>query len=265
TGGFGNYDASFAHFDNQVLEIIAAVFMFAAGIPFLLYIQVVRGYPRELFRDRQVHAYAAIVATVIGVMTLYRWTSADPELWEAFRHSAFNVISVMTGTGYATTDYSTWGTFATTLFIGVMFIGGCTGSTTCSIKVFRYQVLWESLRVQFQRMTYPNGVFHAHFNRRPVPNEVVESVRGFFFVFFGAFFFFALVLGLFGLDFVTSVSGAATSLANVGPGLGATIGPSGTFAPLPDGAKWALSVAMLLGRLELFTVLILFVPSFWRD
>jgi trk system potassium uptake protein TrkH len=146
-----------------------------------------------------------------------------------------------------------------------MFIGGCAGSTSCGIKIFRFQVLYATAKIQMLRLLQPHGVFIPYYNRQPIPDTVAASVMGFFFLFVVSFAILAMALGLMGLDFLTSVSGAATAIANVGPGLGDVIGPVGTFAPLPDGAKWLLSAGMLMGRLELFTVLILFVPAFWRD
>jgi trk system potassium uptake protein TrkH len=146
----------------------------------------------------------------------------------------------------------------------LMFIGGCAGSTTCGIKIFRFQVVYAEARVQIRRLMQPNGVFIPYYNNRPIPDQVAQSVMGFFFVYTLSFAVLALGLGLMGLDFVTAVSGAATAISNVGPGLGPIIGPSGTFTSLPDEAKWLLSFGMLLGRLELFTVLVMFAPSFWK-
>ena len=170
----------------------------------------------------------------------------------------------MTGTGYATQDFGNWGAFALPLFFLLMFIGGCAGSTSCGIKIFRFQVLYATSRVQMKRLLSPNGVFIAYYNKKPIPNSVEESVMSFFFLFMAIFGLLALSLGLLGLDFITATSGAATAISNVGPGLGDVIGPAGTFASLPDAAKWLLSGGMLLGRLEIFTVLILLAPSFWR-
>ena len=170
----------------------------------------------------------------------------------------------MTGTGYATADFATWGHFAVPAFFFLMFIGGCAGSTTCGVKIFRLQVLYATARTQARRMVQPHGVFIAYYNNKPIPDQVAESVMSFFFMFMLCFGLLALGLGMIGLDFLTAVSGAATAIANVGPGLGDTIGPYGNFASLPDEAKWLLAAGMLLGRLELFTVLVLFAPSFWR-
>ncbi|MDW3204147.1 MAG: TrkH family potassium uptake protein [Alphaproteobacteria bacterium] len=264
TGGFSTYDSSVGLFGSARIEWIATVFMILGSLPFLLYLQALRGAPGALFVDSQVRWFFGFLLTAIGIMILYlvlekNWTLAD-----AIRFTSFNVTSVMTGTGYATQDFGSWGAFALPLFFLLMFIGGCAGSTTCGIKIFRFQVLYETARVQMRRLLRPHGVFIAYYNGKPIPESVEESVMSFFFLFMMIFALMACGLGLMGLDFVTATSGAATAISNVGPGLGDVIGPAGTFASLPDQAKWLLSFGMLLGRLEIFTVLILLAPSFWR-
>jgi len=216
-------------------------------------------------RDSQVRAFLVVVALGVAAMTVYLDLQRDDVgLLTALRLASFNVISVITGTGYATSDYGLWGGFALSGFFFMMFIGGCAGSTSCGVKIFRFQILYASTSTQMGRLLHPNGIFIPYYNGRPIPEQVAESVMGFFFLFAMSFALLAVALGALGLDFLTAVSGAATSIANVGPGLGDVIGPAGNFSSLPDAAKWLLSFGMLLGRLELFTVLILFVPSFWR-
>ncbi len=239
--------------------------MILGSLPFLLYLQMLRGQPLAFYRDTQVRWFfglllAFVVMMVIGLKTTAGWT-----LWTAMLHGSFNVVSIMTGTGYATDDFGVWGSFAFPIFFFIMFIGGCAGSTTCGIKVFRFAVLYETARVQLRRLLMPHGVFIANYNKRPIPEGVSESVMSFFFLFVTSFALLAVALGMLGLDFVTAASGAATAIANVGPGLGATIGPAGNFSTLPEAAKWLLAFGMLIGRLELFTVLILITPSFWRN
>jgi trk system potassium uptake protein TrkH len=264
TGGFSTYDSSVGLFGSARIEWIATVFMILGSLPFLLYLQALRGSPGALLRDSQVRWFFGFLLTATAIMIVYlviekNWTIAD-----AIRFTSFNVTSVMTGTGYATQDFGSWGAFALPLFFLLMFIGGCAGSTTCGIKIFRFQVLYATAKVQMRRLLRPHGVFIAYYNRKPIPESVEESVMSFFFLFMMIFALLACGLGLMGLDFVTATSGAATAIANVGPGLGEVIGPAGTFASLPDQAKWLLSLGMLLGRLEIFTVLILLAPSFWR-
>ena len=170
----------------------------------------------------------------------------------------------ITGTGYATAAFDTWGSFAMPMFLMLMFVGGCAGSTTCGIKIFRFQVLYSAARSQLSHLLQPHGVFVPYYNQRPIPEEVIVSVLSFFFLFGLILALLSMGLGLIGLDFVTALSGAASALSNVGPGLGPTIGPAGTYQTLPDAAKWLLCAGMLLGRLELFTVLVMLSPNFWR-
>lgn len=264
TGGFSTYDASMGVFGSERIEWIATVFMMLGSLPFLLYLQAVRGQPMALWRDSQVRWFFAILLSAISLMILYLIVIKAWPVGDALRFTSFNVTSIMTGTGYATQDFGGWGAFAPPLFFLLMFIGGCAGSTSCGIKIFRIQVLYQTAKIQMRRLLIPNGVFIAYYNGRPIPESVEESVMSFFFLFVALFALLACALGALGLDFITATSGAATAIANVGPGLGDVIGPSGNFASLPDAAKWLLSLGMLLGRLEIFTILVLLAPSFWR-
>jgi len=264
TGGYSTSDLSVGLFQSPAIDWIATTFMILGALPFVLYLQMVRGSVRPLFSDSQVQWFLAIVVIAVFAMTMWLFATRNVTLGLALRASSFNVVSVVTGTGYSTTDYGQWGGFALAAFFLLMFIGGCAGSTSCGIKVFRYQVLYATAKVQIARLMQPHGVFIPYYNRQPISEEVTSSVMGFFFLFVIAFAVLALALGVLGLDFLSCVSGAATAIANVGPGLGDIIGPAGNFKSLPDAAKWVLSAGMLLGRLELFTVLVLFVPSFWR-
>ena len=265
TGGFSTSDLSIGRYNNASIDYIATTFMILGGLPFVLYLRAVRGNPMALLRDSQVRWFLCIVASAVAVMTVYLWTwYEDLPLSHAVRLCAFNVVSIITGTGYATSNYSLWGPFATTALFYLMFVGGCAGSTTCGIKIFRFQVLYSTTRVVVEKLVHPNGVFIPYYNGKPIPETVSESVMSFFFLFALCFAGLALALSLLGLDYLTSVSGAATAIANVGPGLGPIIGPAGTFSSLPDAAKWLLSFGMLLGRLELFTVLVLIFPTFWK-
>jgi trk system potassium uptake protein TrkH len=238
--------------------------MVAGSVPFVLYLRVVRGDILSLLRDSQVQWMLAILAGAIAIAAAYLVVNEVLPLADALRHGTFNVISVMTGTGYASTDFGAWGGFVVVLMLILMFIGGCAGSTTCGIKIFRFQIVYAEARVQVRRLMQPNGVFIPYYNHRPIPDKVAQAVMGFFFVYTLSFAVLALALGMMGLDFITAISGAATAISNVGPGLGPVIGPAGTFTTLPMEAKWLLSFGMLLGRLELFTVLVLFSPAFWR-
>ena len=183
---------------------------------------------------------------------------------DALTHAAFNIASVVTTTGFASTDYGLWGSFPIGVFLLVTFVGGCTGSSAGAIKIFRIQIMLLVAREQLNKLVLPNLLFSRTFNRQPVSEEVLRSVIAFVFAYIAAIGFLTLGLTAFDLDLVTAFSGAATALGNVGPGLGPIIGPSGNFSSLPDGAKWLLTLGMMLGRLELFTVLVLFTRTFWR-
>lgn len=264
TGGFSTYDRSIAYFDSAMIEYIAAAGMVIGALPFILYLRMLQGQGTALFRDSQVQWFIIFVAGVIAVTTAYLVIHTAEHPLHALRLTTFNIISIITGTGYASDDYGIWGTFSPAIFFFIMFIGGCAGSTTCGIKIFRFQVLYAAARTQIQHLMQPHGVFIPYFNKRPVSEEVIISVLSFFFVWFFTFALLALGLSLLGLDFVTAFSSAATSVANVGPALGPIAGPSGNFAGFPDAAKWLMSFGMLLGRLELFTVIVLFTRNFWR-
>ena len=264
TGGFSTSAASVGHFRSASIDYIATLFMIVGSLPFLLYFQALRGHPLLLWRDSQVRWFVAILAVVIAALAGWQILGNDVRMADAVRYTSFNVVSILTGTGYATTDYMQWGPFAVTAFFFIMFIGGCAGSTSCGIKIFRFQVLYAAASTQMGRLLQPHGVFVAQFNRRPIPESVMDSVMSFFFLFALIFGVLAVLLTMLGLDPLTAVSAAASALANVGPGLGEIIGPAGNYASLSDAAKWLLSAAMLLGRLELFTVLVLFTRAFWE-
>ena len=265
TAGFSTSDHSLGYFQSPAIEWLATIFMILGGLPFILYYRIIIGQAQLTSRETQVHCFLVVIGFSILAIVLTLVIQHNASLETALRHAAFNVVSIITGTGYSSTDYGAWGGIAVSLIFFLMLVGGCTGSTTGGIKIFRLQVMAATAWVQIRRPLQPHGIFIPHFNRKPIPEPVAEAVTSFLFVFVACFVAITLGLGALGLDFITSMSGAATALANVGPGLGHIIGPSGTFAPLPDAAKWLLSFAMLLGRLELFTVLVLFMPSFWRS
>jgi trk system potassium uptake protein TrkH len=263
TAGFSTSDASLANWDNAAVHWIAVIGMLAGAVPFVLYVRLLQGQ-RDGLRDSQVVTLLGFLLVVILGLTATLVAGGRYDLADATRHAAFNVVSVVTTTGYATTDYLLWGNAAAGLFFGLTFIGGCTGSTTGGMKIFRFQVMAVMLRSQFLRLVYPRGVFPRTYAGRVLPDEVVGSVVVFFSLYFVCYGLLTIALMALDLDFATSASAAVTALSNVGPGIGEVIGPAGNFSPLPDLAKWLLCFAMLLGRLELFTVLVLFMPRFWR-
>jgi trk system potassium uptake protein len=264
TGGFANYDASLGFFGSPGIEWIATFFMFMGGASFSLFIMAYHGRPQAIWRDSQLRWYFAICA--IAALALAAWHAERNGVpWEqAIRHSAFTVVSIVTTTGFVVDDYTAWGPFAVALIFALTFVGGCTGSTSGGIKIFRFQILFATMRRQFFGLVNPHGVWQATFNGQPVPPGVPLAITSFFFLYGLSVMAITAALGLMGLDFVTSLSSAASAVGNVGPGLGDVVGPAGNFSTLPDGAKALLAFAMMLGRLELFTVLILLSPSFWR-
>ncbi len=265
TGGFSSHDASIGYFNSPLIDWIVIGLMIIGSLPFAVFLVALRVGIKPFFEDGQIGTFLTVLGAAVGSMIIWLVWSQDYNLGYAIRLSAFNVTSIMTGTGYSTADYGSWGGFAVALMFIVMFIGGCAGSTTCGIKIFRFQVLFAAARVQMSRLVQPNGIFIPYYNGKPMPEDVPTSVMGFFCLFISTFAVLALILGACGLDLVTAITGAATAVANVGPGLGDVIGPNGNFSTLPDSAKWAMSAGMLLGRLELFSVLVILLPSFWRD
>lgn len=263
TGGYSTSDASFGKWEENGIQWFATGFMLAGSVPFVLYVRFIAG-ERKAFWDRQVRTLVGVIAVLTLVIGVWLFVFEEYGFEAAFRHAAFNIVSVITTTGYATADYSLWGNAVVGLFFGLLFVGGCTGSTSGGIKIFRFEVMAVMLKSHFMRLLYPNGVFPNTYGDRSLDDDIVASVVAFLTVFFLFYAAVTIILMSFGLDFLTSASGAATALSNVGPGLGDIIGPAGNFSTLPDGAKWILCLSMLLGRLELFTVLILFVPRFWR-
>lgn len=263
TGGFANHDDSFGAYEGAA-EYIAAVFMILAALPFVRFVQIVNGSAKPLFVDPQVRTFLVICVIVILALSLYQAVEQGEISEEIMRQSLFNSVSILTGTGYASTDYTAWGAFATMMFFLIGLIGGCAGSTSCSIKIFRFQVLYGAVVTQLKLLHSPNGVFSLRYGGKPVEDDVISSVMSFLFFFFLTFGLCAVTLSMMGLAPITAISGAATAVANIGPGLGPEIGPSGNFAGLPDMAKWVLAFTMLLGRLELLSVLVLLTPKFWR-
>ena len=199
-------------------------------------------------------------------MFIYLFFISDQtSIADNFRISFFNVISILSGTGYVTDDFGLWGKFSLIFFLFLMFIGGCAGSTACGIKIFRLQMLLVFLNNQIKKLISPNTVIIVKYNNQKISDDFMKSVITFIFSFLLIFLIIALMLSLSGLDFLTAISGAASAISNVGPGLGDMIGPDGNYKNIPDVSKWILSFGMLLGRLELFAILVLFFPSFWRN
>jgi len=263
TGGFSNYNESIGFFNSFSIEISAMIFIILGSLPFIAYIKFLNGDRKIFFSDIQIRAFLKLILISIVILSIYLFFDKSSEL--NLRTVLFNVISILTGTGYVNAQFDNWGGFPLIIFIGLMFIGGCAGSTTCGIKIFRFQILYSFVLNQLKKIIYPKGIFVLKYNQSPVDDKFTSSIISFIYMYLVIFFTITALLSLTGLDFITSISGAATSISNVGPGLGSTIGPNGNFSSLPDLSKWILSFGMILGRLELFAILVLFLPSFWRN
>jgi len=265
TGGFSTTDGSIGAFNSSVIDWIVITGMLVGSLPFMLYLQAVRGNPLALLQDSQVRSFLGLCLISAALMTAWIFFRLDAPVSTALRYAAFSTTSIITGTGFTTTPFDNWGTFPVTLLFFLMFVGGCTGSTTGGIKIFRFQVLFNSMCTELSHFVRPHMISAPRFNGEPVSDPIIRAVRVFFFVFILSFVFTALLLSLHGYDFITSTSAAATAISNVGPGLGPLVGPANNYGSMENSAKWVLSGAMLLGRLELFTVLLLFLPRFWRN
>ncbi len=263
TGGFSNYNQSIGYFDSVYIEISSMVFIILGSIPFIAYIKFLNGNKKIFSNDSQIRSFIKIIILSIVILSVYLFLINNENF--SFRSIFFNTISILTGTGYVNAEFDSWGSFPITIFLALMFIGGCAGSTTCGIKIFRIQILYLFILNQLKKIIYPKGVFLIKYDQNSVDEKFIASIISFIFFYFVIFFILAALLSLTGLDFITALSGAATSISNVGPGLGPIIGPNGDFSSLPDLSKWVLSVGMILGRLELFAILVLFLPSFWRN
>ena len=263
TGGFSNYNQSIGYFNSIYIEISSMIFIILGSIPFIAYIKFLNGNKKIFTNDTQIKSFLKIIILSIIILSFYLVLTNNENY--SFRSIFFNTISILTGTGYVNAEFDSWGSFPITIFLTLMFIGGCAGSTTCGVKIFRIQILYLFILNQLKKIIYPKGVFLIKYDQNSVDEKFIASIISFIFFYFVIFFILAALLSLTGLDFITALSGAATSISNVGPGLGPIIGPNGDFSSLPDISKWVLSVGMILGRLELFAILVLFLPSFWKN
>lgn len=264
TAGFSTHDSSFGFFQSAALEWVCIVFMISGALPFVIYIKAARGQASAVWADTQVRGFMIFLVAIWAIVTFWLAATRDIPTMEAFRAAAFNVTSIITTTGYATEDFTKWGTFAVGLFYILFFFGGCSGSTTGGIKIYRLQVAGMLTRSHFLHLISPNRIVTLVYSGRRLPDDVPFSVVAFLAIYMATIGVFTVVLSAMGLDFVTALSSATQAVGNVGPGLGEYVGPGGSFSSIPLAAKWVLSAAMLLGRLELFTVLVLLRPEFWR-
>ena len=263
TGGFSNYNESIGYFNSLPIEISSMFFIILGSIPFIAYIKFISGNKKIFLNDIQIKTFLKIIIFTVIILSIYLLFSNQENF--SLRSIFFNTISILSGTGYVNAEFDSWGSFPITLFLALMFIGGCAGSTACGVKIFRIQILYLFILNQLKKIIYPKGVFVIKYDQSAVDEKFIASIISFIYFYIVIFFILTTLLSLTGLDFITAISGAATSISNVGPGLGPIIGPNGDFSSLPDLSKWILTVGMILGRLELFAILVLFLPSFWKN
>ena len=264
TGGFSNHSLSFGYFESYSLENVSIIFMILGSLPFVIFIQFIHGQKMSIFKDDQIKLFLFLLLIIIFITSIWLANYLKIDFLQSIRLATFNITSILTGTGYTSSNYNNWGGFGLLIILMIMFIGGCAGSTTGGIKIFRFQILFRGVRLQIKKLTKPHAVFLMKFNNKTVTENTYLSIISFFFIYILLFIFTAVSLSLFGLDFLTALSASASAISNVGPGIGEIIGPNGNYASINDLAKWILAITMLVGRLEIFTILVLFSKNFWK-
>jgi len=264
TSGFSTADASVAHFANPVAEIILTVFMLIASLPFALYLRAGRGDWRALYCDSQIRTFFAIFAGFAAITVAWLYLGGQMSILDALRNALFLIASYMTTTGLANNDYAVWGHFVVGIAMVAIFIGGCSGSTAGGVKVFRLQLLFLMLRRQLRKLLTPHGIFHLEYNGKILEPTALGAVAAFFFVYVLSWLVISLLLQLTGVDFFAAFSGALAAISNTGVGTGEILGPAGNFASLPAPSLWVMSAAMLFGRVEFLSLLVVLTPSFWK-
>ncbi|MCC5959824.1 MAG: TrkH family potassium uptake protein [Rhodobacteraceae bacterium] len=263
TGGFSTRDASFTEFAGP-LEYVAVVFMVLAGLPFIRFIQLMGGSVRAIWQDVQVRAFLRWVAYAVAAVMAYRLATTDAGVWDVLRGTSFNVITLFTGTGYSSEDVAEWGDFPLLVVMLVGFIGACTASTGCALKVFRFLVLFESIKMRMRQLSSPRRVMAIKLGGKRLEQDVINSVIVMFTAFAGIFLLLATALALSGLETRTAITAAWTAICNIGPVFGPEVGATGAVNEFPDRSKWLMILGMYLGRLEVLAVLVLLLPRFWR-
>ena len=264
TGGFSNHSLSFGYYNSYSLENISVIFMILGSLPFVIFIQFIHGQKLSIFKDDQIKLFLFLLLLIIFITSLWLKNYLNIDLFQAIRLATFNITSILTGTGYTSSNYNNWGGFGFVIILMIMFIGGCAGSTTGGIKIFRFQILFRGVRLQIKKLTQPHAVFLMKFNNKTVTENTYTSIISFFFIYVLLFIFSGVSLSLFGIDFLTALSASASAISNVGPGIGEIIGPNGNYASINNISKWILAITMLVGRLEIFTILVLFSKNFWK-
>ena len=264
TGGFSNKSLSFGYFDSQTLESISILFMILGSLPFVIFIKFIHGQKNSLFKDDQIRLFMFLLVSIVLISCFWVKHYLNIEWSSALRLTTFNITSILTGTGYTSTNYNNWGGFGLIIILMIMFIGGCAGSTTGGVKIFRFQILFRGVRLQIKKLTQPHAVFLMKFNKKTVTENTYTSIISFFFIYILLFILSSVILSFLGLDFLTALSASASAISNVGPGVGEIIGPNGNYSGINEIGKWVLAFTMLIGRLVIFTILVLFSKNFWK-
>jgi trk system potassium uptake protein TrkH len=263
TGGFSTKNASVMHYDSVYIDVVITVFMFAAGINFSLHYQLLRGKPLFFWRDSECRFFLAVVLLLIGWVTFDIYDSVYQTVGQALRYGSFQVVSIITTTGFATADYEKWPVMSQLILLLCMFFGASAGSTGGGVKAVRVMICVKYCYKELFHLIHPRAVRHIKIAGNTVPEDVTRSILGFLALYVGLFALCSVIMTGIGLDMITAVSSVSATLGNIGPGLG-LVGPADNYAAIPTAGKWLLIWCMLLGRLEIYTVIILFIPEFWR-
>ena len=264
TGGFSNKSLSFAYFDSYTLENISVIFMILGSLPFVIFIKFIHGQRMSIFSDDQIKLFIFLLVSVILISLIWLKNYLNIDWFQALRLTSFNITSILTGTGFTSSNYNNWGGFGLIMILMIMFIGGCAGSTTGGVKIFRFQILFRGVRLQIKKLTQPHAVFLMKFNKKTVTENTYTSIISFFFIYVLLFILSSIILSFLGEDFLTALSASASAISNVGPGIGEIVGPNGNYSDIHYLGKWVLAITMLVGRLEIFTILVLFSKNFWK-
>tara|TARA_Y100000590_G_scaffold194481_1_gene220965 strand:+ start:542 stop:1990 length:1449 start_codon:yes stop_codon:yes gene_type:complete len=264
TGGFSNKSLSFTFFDSYALENVSVLFMILGSLPFVVFIKFIHGQKNSILIDDQIKLFLILLILIILITLIWLKNSLNIDWFQSLRLATFNITSILTGTGYTSSNYNNWGGFGMIIILMIMFIGGCAGSTTGGIKIFRFQILFRGVRLQIKKLTQPHAVFLMKFNKKTVTENAYTSVISFFFIYVLLFILSSVILSFLKIDFLTALSASASAISNVGPGIGEIIGPNGDYSKIHEVGKWVLALTMLIGRLEIFTILVLFSKNFWK-
>lgn len=264
SGGFSTKNQSIAYYNSPFIEYVIIVFMFIAGTNFSLHYLALKGNIKSYFSDSEFRFYAVFIFALIVVTSLYLYLNNNVDIESSVRQSAFSYISILSSTGFATVDYQLWAPFFTEIFLILLLFGACSGSTSGGIKMVRYQLLLKNSFLELKRLVHPNAIIPVRHNGKAIPSEIIAKVGGFVLLYLFIFGIGSVILNIVGMDSTSSMGSVAACLANIGPGLNTT-GPVSNYSNVPEIGKWTLSFIMILGRLEIFTVLILFSPSFWKN